>query len=205
MELTPTVEAYFDYSQSSAVTELVSLTGDTIRNGMRLLSYVHIRTCTTALISAFSPSPLHRCPLGCTKFFTFSLGSHQAWTALLSFSLSFSMSCIYLKHHLLLCQHSVRTKKRKRKKWCFPQAKTPSNQNLVSHPAFLTTKCGFLENTTSDTARRNALLVSKCLCWDAAPPLFSADKMGALWKLTRRFSPQRTASVLALRCWRKEF
>lgn len=82
--ITLRVEAFFSlFSKSSVVTELVSLAENVNQDWRRLLSHAYICTCTIALISPFSLPLLHRFPLSCNKILTFSLGSHQAWAALL--------------------------------------------------------------------------------------------------------------------------
>lgn len=151
------------------------------------------RTCTSARAPLlYFPLSLRPC---CTAFLSVVLSSslspwvatrhEQHFSAFLTFSSEesciFSKSCMYLKHHLLLCQHRVRTKKRKRKKWCFLQAKTPSNQNLVSHPAFLTTKCGFF--------REHDL-------WHSEEKCFAGEQMSLLRCCSTAFQCRQDGSIL---------
>lgn len=94
-------------------------------------------------------------------------------------------------------------KKRKKKSGASSKPKT-SKQNFPCHLAFPTTKLAFLENMTSDTERRNALLVSKCLLRCLTTALWGCD--GSILEVCEEKISCRsgTASIMALQCWKRK-
>lgn len=59
---------------------------------------------------------------------------------------------------------------------------------------------------TSDTARRNASLVSKCLFWDATPQFFQYRQDGSVLEVHKEkmLCPEKIVSVSASWCWKRE-
>lgn len=92
----------------------------------------------------------------------------------------------------LLSANTVFMPKKREKNGVSSKPETPVTRVSCLILPFWPQNVAFLENMTSDTVRRNALLVSKCLCWDATPQLFSVGKMGVFWKfMRRRFCAQK--------------
>lgn len=93
--------------------------------------------------------------------------------------------------------------KKEKKSGASSKPKT-SKQNFPCHLAFPTTKLAFLENMTSDTERRNALLVSECLLRCLTTALRGCDR-SILEVCEEKISCRSgTASIMALQCWKRK-
>lgn len=102
--------------------------------------------------------------------------------------------------------NTVFMSKKRKKKWCFQQARNPSNQSLLPHPAFLTTKCGFFGEHGLWHSEEKCFAgehMSLLRCHSTA---FQCGQDGsALDVYEKILCPERPVSVLAFWCWRREF
>lgn len=118
------------------------------------------------------------------------------------------MSCIYLEHQLLCNLSTVfmPKKKKKIKKWCFQQARNPSNQSLLSPPAFLTTKCGFFGEHDLWHSEEKCFAGEQMSLLRCHSTAFQCGQDGSVLEVHEEkiLCPERMASVLPLWCWRRE-
>lgn len=96
--------------------------------------------------------------------------------------------------------------KKKRKKWCFQQARNPSNQSLLSHPAFLTTKCGFFGEHDLWHSEEKCFAGEQMSLLRCHSTAFQCGQDGSVLEVHEEkiLCPERMASVLPLRYWRRE-
>lgn len=97
-------------------------------------------------------------------------------------------------------------KKKKRKKWCFQQGRNPSNQSLLFHPAFLTTKCGFFGEHDLWHSEEKCFTGEQMSLRRCHSTAFQCGQDGSVLEVHEEkiLCLKRIALVLALQYWRRE-
>lgn len=107
----------------------------------------------------------------------------------------------------VICQHTVDAKKKKKEnKWCFQQSRNLSNQSLLSHPAFLTTKCEFFGEYDLWHSKEKCFTSEQMSLLRCHSSVFQYGQDGSVLEVhdEKILCPEKIVSVLALWCWRRE-